>query len=121
MIHLTRSAIAEISRLMSSRSRSKQAFCRLQIQEGGCANFYYSLGSDETVAAHDETLEIQGIPFVLDTKTYNHTTDLTIDYSEDLMGGGFRFHNPNAVKTCGCGNSFSLAEPIEEVTTKPGR
>ncbi|AFZ00555.1 HesB/IscA family protein [Calothrix sp. PCC 6303] len=51
-----------------------------------------------------------GIKIISDPETCKYIHDLTIDYSEDLMGGGFRFNNPQATATCGCGNSFSISE-----------
>ncbi|MBD0303495.1 MAG: iron-sulfur cluster assembly accessory protein, partial [Tolypothrix sp. T3-bin4] len=51
------------------------------------------------------------VQIVIDTNSYNQINGLTIDYSEDLMGGAFRFQNPQAVATCGCGNSFSTTRP----------
>jgi len=56
----------------------------------------------------DRLYEVNGLEVVIDADSLPFLEGLTLDYSEDLMGGGFRFHNPNAAQTCGCGNSFSL-------------
>jgi iron-sulfur cluster assembly accessory protein len=62
----------------------------------------------------DLIYECNGIQVVIAPANLPYIDGLTLDYSEDLMGGGFRFHNPNAIQTCGCGNSFAIAtsEPI---------
>lgn len=65
---------------------------------------------DETVAASDRIFNLNGIQLVVDAKSLDYADGLSVDYSEDLMGGGFRFQNPQAIATCGCGNSFSMSQ-----------
>lgn len=106
MIHLQPAARQEIQRIRSKHPNPEARF-RLGVQPGGCAELSYTLGLDETVAPDDRTLDCEGIPIVIDHQSWLHLQGLSLDYSEDLMGGGFRFNNPNAVNSCGCGNSFS--------------
>ena len=65
---------------------------------------------DEGVGPEDQIYDFEGIQMVVDRQSLSYIDGLTLDYSEDLMGGGFRFHNPNALQSCGCGHSFSISE-----------
>ncbi len=107
MIHLNPAATNEIKRLKSKQSNPNLLF-RLSVDQGGCAELYYIMGFTEQATAEDLIYECDGISIVINSQTLNYINGLTIDYSEDLMGGGFRFHNPIAIQTCGCGNSFSV-------------
>jgi iron-sulfur cluster assembly accessory protein len=104
MIHLSLAAANEIRRLLS---RQPNMLFRLQVQVGGCSGLFYDLAVDEAVRLGDQVYECSGIPVVVDAQSLNYINGMTLDYSEDLLGGGFRFHNPNATERCGCGNSFS--------------
>jgi iron-sulfur cluster assembly accessory protein len=108
MINLSQAAIDEIRRLQVRRHQS-QARLRLGVQMGGCADLYYTIDFDEALNPGDQVYDCGSIGVVVDSKSVNYISELTLDYSEDLMGGGFRFHNPKAVETCGCGNSFRVA------------
>jgi iron-sulfur cluster assembly protein len=108
MIHLSKAAISEIRR-MYSHQQKLDAKVRVGIQTGGCADFFYTIEFDQTVNADDNLYDYSGISILIDSQSIRYLTGLTIDYSEDLMGGGFRFHNPNAVESCGCGNSFTAS------------
>ncbi|NET37201.1 MAG: iron-sulfur cluster assembly accessory protein, partial [Cyanothece sp. SIO1E1] len=83
---------------------------RLGVQTGGCSDWLYTMGFDQTVQPEDQVYTCGGIQVVIDNRDLDRIDGLTIDYSEDLMGGGFRFHNPKAFHHCGCGNSFSIKE-----------
>lgn len=107
MITLTQAATDEIRRLQTKRQQ-QQARLRLGVKPGGCADLYYTLEFDDAVSSSDRVYDCQGIVVVVDEASIKHLTTLTLDYSEDLMGGGFRFDNPNAIETCGCGNSFRV-------------
>ncbi len=109
MIHLSQAAISEIGRLQLKQQPN--ALLRLTIKLGGCSGWFYDMSFDETVKASDRVFNLSGIKVVIDHESLNYVNGLALDYSEDLMGGGFRFHNPQAIATCGCGNSFSIATP----------
>jgi iron-sulfur cluster assembly protein len=109
MIHLSKSAASEIQRLQSKRQNMGTKL-RLGVQTGGCADFFYTLDFDTTVKPEDQIYDQNGIQVVVDPQSLSYISDLTLDYSEDLMGGGFRFHNPQASASCSCGNSFSMAQ-----------
>lgn len=109
MIHLNKAAASEIRRLQSRR-QNPNAKLRLGVQPGGCADLSYTIEFDEGMKPGDRVYDCSGIQVVVNIQSLNYINDLTLDYSEDLMGGGFRFHNPNATACCGCGNSFSMKE-----------
>ncbi len=108
MIHLTQAAAREIRRLQLSRQKPDSRL-RLGIKTGGCSGLFYTLELNEAAEASDLVWESNGICVVTDEKSCPYLNGLRLDYSEDLMGGGFRFHNPNASATCSCGQSFSAA------------
>lgn len=109
MINLSKAAASEVKRLMAKQKQPNSLF-RLGVQPGGCAGIYYTLGIDEAIASQDQVYDCQGIRIVVEEKILEYINGLTLDYTEDLMGGGFRFHNPNASSSCGCGNSFSVID-----------
>ncbi len=109
MIYLSQSAAKEIQRLMSKQN-NPEVFFRLQVQTGGCSGLFYDMGFDKVLRTGDQIFKSTGIALVVDAESLNYVKDMTVDYSEDLMGGGFRFHNPRAIALCGCGNSFSISQ-----------
>ena len=105
MINLSPAAANEIKRLRSKQSDPKILF-RLQVKSGGCSGWFYALAFDSIVSPSDYLYDCNGIPVVIDVQSLNYISNLQVDYSEDLMGGGFRFHNQAAIAVCSCGNSF---------------
>ncbi|MBN4001557.1 iron-sulfur cluster assembly accessory protein [Nostoc sp. LPT] len=106
MIHLSQAAVSEIGRI---KSKQQNVLFRLAVKPGGCSGFFYDMSFDEAIKVGDQVFELDEIQVVIDATSLNYLKGLRVDYSEDLMGGGFRFHNPQAIATCGCGNSFSLS------------
>ena len=85
-------------------------FLRVVVTEGGCAGLTYGAEIDNTMKDDDSVvLENDKIKVVSDKNSSGYLDGLTIDYSDDLIGGGLQFTNSNTKKTCGCGQSFSLA------------
>lgn len=109
MIELSASAVAEIQRLQRHYP-DPSAFFRLQIQPGGCAGLSYLTRFESRIDFGDRVHHCNGIQIVIDPHSTQYLQNLTIDFSEDLMGGSFRFHNPSAKKSCDCGVSFSIDE-----------
>lgn len=107
MIQLSQAAIAEVSRI-KSKQHNPHAVFRLGVKPGGCADFYYIMVLDETIAPEDQVQLCDSFQIVVDPESLRYLDGVKIDYTEDLMGGGFRFDNPNALSHCGCGNSFSM-------------
>ena len=107
MINLSKAAISEIRRIQV-KHKQQEARLRLGVQAGGCAKLCYTIDFDQDITPGDHIYECDGLSLIVDTQSLNYINGLMLDYSEDLMGGGFRFHNPNAVASCGCGHSFSV-------------
>jgi len=83
-------------------------FVRVGVKSGGCSGLSYKLEFDNIQNESDKLFESNGIKIVVDTKSYLYLIGTTLDYSGGLNGNGFVFNNPNATRTCGCGESFSL-------------
>ncbi len=80
---------------------------RVGVQGGGCSGFQYSMDFEEKAKDGDITLEQSGIKLYVDSMSSMYLQGVTIDYVQGLQGAGFKFINPNAKSTCGCGSSFS--------------
>lgn len=109
MIYLSPTAIEEVKRLNTKHLKNTHGFLRLWVEQSGCSGLAYQLKFTATPDPGDQLIESQEIPVAVAISSLPYLEGLTLDYSEDLMGGGFRFHNPQAIKTCGCGNSFAVA------------
>jgi len=116
MLEISPTAVAEIHRI--ERNRQTPIYLRLMVKPGGCQDFYYDLAwesapteDSESATQSDLSLEINGISLIVDRQSWEYVRELKLDYAEDLMGGGFRFHNPQHRKTCGCGISFAPSKP----------
>ena len=107
MIHLSPAALSEIGRLKSKQQPN--SLFRLAVKPGGCSGWFYDMSFDEIIKIGDRILDLNHIQVVIDAKSLDYVNGLALDYSEDLMGGGFRFHNPQAIATCSCGNSFCMS------------
>jgi iron-sulfur cluster assembly protein len=115
MVNISPAAVEEIERIKLNR-QIPDAYLRLVVKSGGCLDFFYDLTLESKVKIDepqtdksDRLLEINGISLVVDPQSWKYVEFLKLDYAEDLMGGGFRFHNPQSKKTCGCGISFPQA------------
>ncbi len=106
MIHLSPAAISEIGRLQSKQQPNVRL--RLTVKPGGCSGWFYDMSFDTAIKPEDQIFDLNGIPVIIDMLSLNLVENLTVDYSEDLMGGAFRFQNPLAIANCSCGNSFSI-------------
>ncbi|USR91592.1 iron-sulfur cluster assembly accessory protein [Phormidium yuhuli AB48] len=104
-ISLSPAAIAEVERLRR-KQQCPEAALRVRVQSGGCAELYYDLSFEASPGSDDRCCTCDGVAIAVDVLSLPYVDGLTIDYTEDLMGGGFRFHNPHAERTCSCGHSF---------------
>lgn len=118
MIQFSPSAIGEIKRLQSKQQQS-QAFLRLAVEPGGCSGLLYHMDFVVAASPDDQQFPQQDLQVLIDAHSLVYLRGLTLDYSEDLMGGGFRFYNPQAQQTCGCGQSFALATTMTTVPAAP--
>jgi iron-sulfur cluster assembly protein len=106
VITLTESAVKEVRRLLDLQGITEGGL-RLGVKGGGCSGLSYTLNFDEKIGPHDQVYDIEGIKVIVDAKSAIYLQGTQLDYYQDLMAGSFRFINPNASKTCGCGESFS--------------
>lgn len=106
MITVTPAAANEMRRLQINQSR-KDWGLRVGVKGGGCSGLSYTMVFEEKPGEHDRVFEADGVKVYCDPKSYLYLNGLTLDYSNELIGGGFRFVNPNATRTCSCGSSFS--------------
>jgi iron-sulfur cluster assembly protein len=106
MIELSTAAAQEVQRWSQSHPDSGN-YLRLGVKVGGCSGLHYTLELTNLHTATDRIYQSQGINILVDLDSDRYLPALKLDYSEDLMGGGFRFTNPHAQNTCGCGLSFN--------------
>ncbi len=108
MIEITDRAVSEVKRIVSEQKLPDATALRVGVKGGGCSGFSYTLGFDDQVSETDQIYEIAGVRVVCDPKSFLYLNGTQIDFEDNLMGRGFKFGNPNAAKTCGCGESFSV-------------
>jgi iron-sulfur cluster assembly accessory protein len=105
-LKVTPAAAAEAKRLIGLQG-TPDMVVRVAVQGGGCSGFTYKMNFDTKVSEFDEVIEVDGTTFAVDAKSALFLKGTTLDYVNALMGGGFKFINPNATGSCGCGESFS--------------
>jgi iron-sulfur cluster assembly protein len=79
----------------------------MSVDSGGCSGMNYKMDFDNHQKDYDKVFESSGLKVVCDLKSWLYLKNISIDYSDDMLNGGFRIENPNAERTCGCGTSFS--------------
>lgn len=104
-ISLTPAAAARVRKLLEERSLEGHAL-RVFVSGGGCSGLQYGMGLDPEPRDTDQTFAFEDVNVIIDPVSMDHLRGSIIDYSEDLMEGGFKIENPNAVSACGCGHSF---------------
>jgi iron-sulfur cluster assembly accessory protein len=108
VVALTDKAIEMVKTAMRRESRGPQCILRVGVVGGGCSGFSYSMSFDEQPKADDTIVEIGGVTVVIDAVSLEYLMGTTLDYETGLHGSGFKFHNPKAQRSCGCGSSFSV-------------
>ena len=103
-IVITDAAITKVKELL--KKEGKDLVLRFQVQPGGCSGYQYGLGFDDAITAEDESFTINGVKMVVDKQSLPHLKGMTVDHVDGFQGAGFKFTNPNAKSTCGCGKSF---------------
>jgi len=105
-VTLSEAAVKEVKRLMNVQGLTDGGL-RLGVKGGGCSGLSYTINFDDKIGPYDGVYDIDGVKVIIDAKSAIYLQGTQLDFSKDLMGGQFRFVNPNASKTCGCGESFS--------------
>lgn len=109
MIQISETAKSKIAQLMTEEGFNvTNDFVRVGVKSGGCSGLSYELTFDNKSGETDKLFEENDVKIVVDKKSFLYLIGTTLEYSGGLNGKGFVFNNPNANRTCGCGESFSL-------------
>ncbi|MRX48409.1 HesB/IscA family protein [Pedobacter puniceum] len=108
MVTVTDKAKQKVEELMSEANLDSSYFLRVSVKGGGCSGLSYNMDFDNESQTGDQIFEDKGLKIVLDMKSFLYLAGTELDFSDGLNGKGFNFINPNASRTCGCGESFSV-------------
>lgn len=108
MITATDKAAARVAELKREASMTEDYFIRVAVEGGGCSGLSYKLDFDNEEKKGDQLFESNGVKIVVDTKSFLYLCGTELDFTDGLNGKGFNFINPNATRTCGCGESFAV-------------
>lgn len=109
-IKISDRAAERIREIQNEQNISVESPLRVSVKSGGCSGLTYDLDFDTNgkIEQNDEQFEDNGIRIIVDMRSYLYLAGTQLDYTSGLTGQGFHFHNPNAARTCSCGESFSL-------------
>jgi iron-sulfur cluster assembly protein len=108
MITVSNAAKEHAVNLIKEENKPENTFIRVGVDGGGCSGLMYNLVFDNIMKEGDQLFEDNGVKVVVDRKSFLYLVGTELDYSGGLNGKGFVFKNPNAERTCGCGESFSV-------------
>ncbi|MDD5468294.1 MAG: iron-sulfur cluster insertion protein ErpA [Anaerolineales bacterium] len=109
---LTPPAAKAVQELLLKRNLPNHAL-RVFVSGGGCSGMQYGMALEENIRPEDNVFETEGVKLIVDEVSITYLHGATVDYVDDLMGGGFKIENPNALSACGCGQSFRSKEGAE--------
>lgn len=107
-ISVTENALKQIKIIKEESSIPREYVLRVSVKGGGCSGFTYNLGFDGETSDSDTIVDYGDVKIAIDGKSLFYLSGTELDYSDGLNGKGFTFSNPNASKTCGCGESFAV-------------
>lgn len=109
-ITISERAANRILEIQEEQNVSSDIPLRVSVVSGGCSGLTYDLNfdSDQKITKEDKQFELNGIKIVVDMRSFLYLAGTNLDYTDGLTGQGFHFHNPNAVRSCSCNESFSL-------------
>ena len=108
MLFVSEKAKEQIERVKAKDGLSEEHFVRVSVIAGGCSGFSYKMDFDNHAQPNDQVFEDKGIKLVTDLKSFLYVFNTTLDFSDGLNGKGFHFVNPNATRSCACGESFAV-------------
>lgn len=108
MLFVGESAKAKITELKAAENLSDDYFIRVSVTSGGCSGLSYQMDFDNEIKENDQVFDDNGVKIVTDLKSFLYLHNTTLEFSGGLNGKGFYFDNPNAARTCGCGESFAV-------------
>ena len=106
VITVTTGAVRRLKTVMKSDGKDNHLL-RMSVEGGGCSGMTYKMDFEKKKLEFDKVFESNGLTIICDLKSWLYLQNVEIDYSDDLLNGGFKIKNPNAERTCGCGTSFS--------------
>ena len=108
MLYVADSAKGKIAELKNTESLGEDYFVRVSVTSGGCSGLTYNMDFDNEHKENDQIFEDNGVKIVTDLRSFLYLCNTTLEFSGGLNGKGFVFSNPNASRTCGCGESFAV-------------
>jgi len=108
MITVSENAKTKINSVLAEEGAKTESFIRVGVESGGCSGLNYKLSFDTELKPEDQVFEDKGVKIVVDKRSFLYLIGTELDYSGGLNGKGFTFNNPNASRTCGCGESFAV-------------
>lgn len=108
MLFVADSAKQKIEELMNAETIGEDYFVRVSVTSGGCSGLSYQMDFDNESKENDQVFEDKGVKIVTDLRSFLYLCNTTLEFSGGLNGKGFYFQNPNASRTCGCGESFAV-------------
>mgnify|MGYP001460668811 FL=1 len=105
-ITVTKQAVKRLKAVMKSEEKDNQ-YLRMSVESGGCSGMSYKMDFSSEKNEFDKIFETNGLSVICDLKSWLYLKNIEVDYSDDLLNGGFKINNPNAERSCGCGTSFS--------------
>lgn len=106
-VALSEAAVVRVRELLSRENRPSTSGLRVGVVNGGCSGMSYTLGFDDHEKPEDQVYLRDGVRVFVDPESLEYLEGMIVDFADGLHGAGFRFTNPNAERTCGCGTSFS--------------
>lgn len=106
MIKVSEAAAEKVKTLLEAEGNTELAL-RVAVRAGGCSGFSYEMFFDSDISADDKVEEILGVKIAVDPQSLPYLHGASLEYKDGLQGAGFSIQNPNAQRTCGCGQSFS--------------
>lgn len=108
MLFVDDSAKTQVNRIKETENLTEDYFIRVSVTSGGCSGLSYQLDFDNELQENDQVFDDNGVRIVTDLKSFLYLCNTTLEFSGGLNGKGFVFNNPNASRSCGCGESFAV-------------
>lgn len=108
MLYVSENASTKIKQIMTDDKMPENSFVRVTVKGGGCSGLSYDMSFDSELKPDDQVFEDKGVKLVTDLKSFLYVCNTTLEFSDGLNGKGFEFSNPNASRTCACGESFAV-------------
>jgi iron-sulfur cluster assembly protein len=108
MLFVSDKAKEKIQQIMQEQNLDDKSFVRVSVLGGGCSGLSYKMDFDTQLNPDDQEFEDKGIKLVTDLRSFLYVCNTTLEFTDGLNGKGFHFQNPNATRTCACGESFAV-------------